>query len=75
MIKTSRAKRKSPTYFDQVPLEVLKKLLGRDAVNTDRAGTNNLIVETPVKKNEPYGVAARAIAKGHITPKPAGRPR
>lgn len=74
MIQTSRAKRKSPTYFEQVPLEVVKKLRG-DAVNTDRAGTNNLIVETALKKTEPYHVAARSIAKAHITPKPAGRPR
>jgi hypothetical protein len=75
MIKTSRAKRKSPTYFEQVPLEVVKKVLGGDAVNTDRARTNNLIVETAVKKTEPYRAAARSIAKADITPKPAGRPR
>jgi hypothetical protein len=63
MIKTSRAKRKSQTHFEQVPLEVVEKLLGGEAVKTDRAGPNNLIVETAQTKTEPYSLAARSIAK------------
>jgi hypothetical protein len=50
MIKTSRAKRKSQTHFEQVPLEVVEKLLGGEAVKTDRAGPSNLIVETAQSK-------------------------
>jgi hypothetical protein len=34
MIKTSRAKRKVQTHFEQVPLEVVKKVLGVEAVKT-----------------------------------------
>jgi hypothetical protein len=53
MIKTSRAKRKFQTHFEQVPLEVVKTLLGRKAVKTDRARTNSLLAETPSRKPEP----------------------
>jgi hypothetical protein len=75
MIKTSRAKRKSQTHFEQVPLEVVKKMLGGEAVKTDTAGTNNLIEETALRETEPYSQAARSIAKADIKPKAAGRPR
>jgi hypothetical protein len=60
MIKTGRAKRKAQTHFEQVPLEVVKKLLDGEAVKTDRAGTNNLIVETAAGKTERYSLAARS---------------
>jgi hypothetical protein len=75
MIKTSRARRKSRTYFEQVPLEVVEKLLRGEAVETDRAGPNNLIVETARSKTEPYSLTARSIAKADSMPKAAGRPR
>jgi hypothetical protein len=75
MIKTSGGKRKSQTHFEQVPLEVVKARLGGEAVKTDRAGTNNLVVETAPRKTEPNSRAARSIAKADIRPKAAPRPR
>jgi hypothetical protein len=75
MTKTSRAKRKSQTHFEQVPLEVVKARLGGEAVKTGRAGTNNLVVETAPRKTEPHGRAARSIANADFKPKAAGRPR
>jgi hypothetical protein len=76
MIKTSRAKRKAQTHFEQVPVDVVKrKVLGGEAVKTDRAGPSNLIVETAQSKTEPSSLAARSIAKADIMPKAAGRPR
>lgn len=72
MIKTSLAKRKSRTYFEQVPLEVVKKVLGEEAVKTDRVGTNNRAVAP--RKTQPFSVA-RSMAKADIKPKAAGRPR
>jgi hypothetical protein len=74
MIKTSRAKRKSRTHFEQVPLEVVKKVLGGEALKTDKAGTNALTVETAPRKTRPYSLT-RAIAKVDTKPKAAGRPR
>ena len=57
MIKTSRAKRKAQTHFEQVPVEVVKrKVLGGEAVKTHSAGTNNSVVETTPTKTEPYSL-------------------
>jgi hypothetical protein len=76
MIKTSRAKRESQTHFEQVPLEVVKKVLGGEAVKTERAGTNNLVVETAPRKKKPHRLAARSIAKAESSRRrPAGRDR
>jgi hypothetical protein len=74
MIKTSRAKRKSRTHFEQVPLEVVKTVLGGEAVKTDKAGTNNFVVKTAPRKTRPHGLT-RAIAKADTKPRAAGRPR
>ncbi len=72
MIKTSLAKRKSRTYFEQVPLEVVKKVLGGEAVKTATVGTNNRTVAP--RKTQPYSLA-RSIAKADVKQKAAGRPR
>ncbi len=74
MIKTSRAKRKPQTHFEQVPLEVVKKVLGGEAVKTDRVGTNNLTVRTAPRKTQPSSLT-RSIAKADMKPKAARRPR
>jgi len=74
MIKTGLAKRKSRTYFEQVPLEVVRKVLGVDAVKTDGVGTNNGPVRPASRKAQPYR-PARSIAKADSKPKAAGRPR
>ena len=73
MIKTSRAKRKAQTHFEQVPVEVVKsKVLGGEAVKTDRAGTNNSMVETAPTTTEPYSLKTRSVAKANIKPNAAG---
>lgn len=74
MIKNSRARRESRTHFEQVPLEVVKKVLGGEAVKTDKARTNDVMVETAPRKTRPYALA-RSIAKADTKPKAAGRPR
>jgi hypothetical protein len=73
MIKTSRAKQKAQTHFEQVSVEVVKrKVLGGEAVKTHRAGTNNPMVETTPTRTEPYSLATRSIAKANMKPKAAG---
>jgi hypothetical protein len=59
MIKTSRAKRKSLTHFEQVPLDAVKKALG---------------VDTASRETRPHRLT-RSIAKTDTKPKAAGRPR
>lgn len=73
MVKTSRAKRTSRMHFEQVPLEVVEKVLGSEAVRTARAGTNSFTVKTSPRTAEPYRLRARSIAKAHVKSKAAGR--
>ena len=61
MANSSRRKRKGATNFKQIPLEVLKKLLARQAAKTKTAGTNKPTVETTLVKTEPTPVG-RLIA-------------
>jgi hypothetical protein len=74
MIKNRRARRKSQTHFEQVPLEVVKKVLSGEAVKTDTAGTNNLIVETAPRETKPYSLP-RSIGTADRKPKAAARLR
>jgi hypothetical protein len=50
MIHKDDATRKSRTYFEQVPVEVVKKIAGRDAFAGENAETDNLTVEPVARK-------------------------
>jgi hypothetical protein len=60
-------------HFEQVPLEVVEKMLGGEAMRTATAGTNSLAVKTSPRTPEPYRLGARSIAKADVKPKAAGR--
>jgi hypothetical protein len=52
-MKKNRSPRKSETHFEQVPVEVVKKIAGGDDGSRERAGTDNVIVERASRKSEP----------------------
>jgi len=60
--KTSRSKRKSKTHFEQVSLEVVKKIADREASRTEKAGTGKVIVEPAFRKTEPYSVPPSSLS-------------
>ena len=72
MVKTGGAQKKAPTHFEQVPLKVVEKVLGREAVRTN-GGTKRLR-ETAERTTTPHSPAG-SIAKAAITPMGAGRLR
>ena len=45
--------RNSRTHFEQIPLEVVKKIAGGDDSNHKKAGTDKGIVEPASRKSEP----------------------
>jgi hypothetical protein len=50
MTKTNGAKRKRPTHFEQIPLEVVKKVAARDVPRNDNAARDEAsTVPTPTK--------------------------
>jgi hypothetical protein len=71
MVKTSGAKEKAQTHFEQVPLDVVKKVLGGDAVLTN-GGTKRL--RDPANTPKPHNPAG-SVAKAAIKSKASGRPR
>jgi hypothetical protein len=49
--------RKRKTHFQQVPVELLKKILKRQNVKIEVTTPKNVVVETQATKTEPYSVA------------------
>jgi hypothetical protein len=47
--------RKRRTHFQQVPVELVKKILERQGVKIE-VTTPNLVVENPATKTEPYSI-------------------
>jgi hypothetical protein len=72
MANTNGAKQKAQTHFEQVPLEVVEKVLGREAVQT-HGGTKHLR-ETAARTTKPHSPAG-SIAKAAINAKGPIRPR
>ena len=57
-MKNSDVKPKSGMHFEQIPLEVVKKIAGREGSNeTGKIG--NLIIERVPVKTEPYSMPSR----------------
>ena len=75
MMNTRNAKQKPRTHFEQIPLAVVKKVIGAEPVKPATTGAKNLIVEEASSKTEPYSLPAHSIAHADIKPKAAGRPR
>ena len=64
--RSARKKRKPRTHFEQVPVEVVKKI----AVEKDRRkkanATAKVVVEPPARKTEPYSMPLSSLCwTGH----------
>ena len=54
----------SKPRFEQVPLEVVKKLLEKKTEDKKRESSNDVIFEPPTKKTEPYTLPLLLRARG-----------
>jgi hypothetical protein len=65
-MKARSATRKPRTYFEQIPVKVVKKIvLARDR-KKETTGTANVIVEPPARKTEPYSMPLSSLCwAGH----------
>jgi len=68
MAKTNGAKQKAQTHFTQVPLEVVEKVLGREAVRTHR-GTKRLreAAARTTKPHSPTAIGQAILSKDAVT--------
>lgn len=61
------ATRDSKTYFEQIPVEVVKsKIMDREISRMEETEADNVIVERPTAKTEPYSVSLDLLAKNSI---------
>jgi hypothetical protein len=59
MTKRSDATRKSPTHFEQIPLEVVKKIAEAHVSKDKKAGTDDVSIEPASRKSNRRSVPAR----------------
>jgi hypothetical protein len=59
----SNADRRSRTHFEQIPLEVVKKIALVESPDEQRIGPDNLVLEPASQKTEPYSVRAEALSR------------
>ena len=65
-MKTDDVKPKARTHFEQVPLEVVKKITGGEE-SKETAETDNLTIERVPVKTEPYSMPSGSLAKPSAT--------
>jgi hypothetical protein len=58
MTKPIRLRPKSRTHFEQVPLEIVKKLVVPDVLKKPHARTGDVVREPASSKKEPYSMGA-----------------
>jgi hypothetical protein len=54
---------KPGTHFDQIPIEVVKKIADRDTPKKDNSGRDNVIVEPASSKTEPYSMGPESFCR------------
>jgi hypothetical protein len=49
--------RKVKTHFEQIPIEIVKKIAEEEESDEKEIKTPNVVVETPATKTEPYSIS------------------
>ena len=50
--------RKVKTHFEQIPIEIVKKIAEEEESDQKEIKSPNVVVETPATKTEPYSVSS-----------------
>ncbi|HYL15222.1 MAG TPA: hypothetical protein VEV41_19445 [Terriglobales bacterium] len=53
--------RKSKTHFEQIPVEVVKKIAQQQIAKKKKDAENDVIVEDPARKTEPYSIRPHSL--------------
>jgi hypothetical protein len=51
--------RRTKTHFEQIPVELVKKIADPEVPTKKIIRDDNLIVRTPVRKTQPYSISVR----------------
>jgi hypothetical protein len=55
--------RKSKTHFEQIPIEVVKRIAEEEFIETKAIGNDSVIVKIPAKKTELHAAGARLLCR------------
>lgn len=61
MTKTNDATRKPQTHFEQIPLEVVKKIAKEDVSNDNKAGIAGVLSRPLERKGKPQSAPTRSL--------------
>ena len=50
--------RKVKTHFEQIPIEIVKKIAEQEESDEEEIKNPNVVVETPATKTEPYSISS-----------------
>lgn len=65
-MKTASVKRHARTYFQQIPVDVVKKIALVDEPKKKPAVIKSVVVEPPARKTEPYSMPLSSLCwAGH----------
>lgn len=55
--------RKVKTHFEQIPVEMVKKITEEEEADEREVKSPNVVVETPATKTEPYSVSSSMLCR------------
>jgi len=55
--------RKATTHFEQIPIEIVKKIAEEEESDEKEIKSPNVVVETPATKTEPYSITSFMYCK------------
>ena len=65
-MKKKLVKRHAPTHFEQIPVEIVKKIILDKPSLKKPTGPSNMVAEPTAKKTEPYSMPLSALCwTGH----------
>jgi hypothetical protein len=65
-MKRKSVKPRATTYFEQIPIEIVKKITLDKPLLKKPTGPGNVVVEPPARKSEPYSMPLSSLCwAGH----------
>jgi hypothetical protein len=65
-MKKNSVKRRAPTHFEQIPVEIVKKIAVEEPRLKKPIGPANVVAEPTAKKTEPYSMPLSSLCwTGH----------
>jgi hypothetical protein len=65
-MKRKSVKRRAATHFEQIPVEIVKRIVPEKSSLKKPTGPRNVVAESPARKTEPYSMPLSSLCwAGH----------